>query len=203
MSLVATGYDSLEISWEPPTISSEEANTTLYIVVCEFEVANETYVIVPEDNHIIELDSLTPHTNYTCCVVANTTLGPSRQACVTQTTLESGELYSYCRCESLIISQLPTVPADPPGNVNVTAINSTAIEVEWSPSQTPNGIIDHYTIYINAAPVLNISATNGNQKAIVGGLSPNQQINVSISASTKIGEGPVSTEENATTHESG
>ena len=122
--------------------SSEEANTTLYIVLCEFEVANETYVIVPEDNRIIELDSLTPHTNYTCCVVANTTLGPSRQACVTQTTLESGELYSYCRCESLIISRLPTVPADPPGNVNVTAINSTAIEVEWSPSQTPNGIID-------------------------------------------------------------
>lgn len=98
---------------------------------------------------------------------------------------------------------LCVVPAGPPISMIVSVVNSTAIEVEWSPPETPNGVIIYYTIYINAIPTLNISARVGNQSAVMEGLSPHQQVNVSISASTSAGEGPVSPQETVTTHETG
>ena len=94
------------------------------------------------------------------------------------------------------------VPADPPGNMTVVALSSTAAEIEWRSPQTPNGVILYYTIYIDGAPVSNVSASSGDTSATVNGLSPNRQITVSVSASTKIGEGPVSPEQTVTTHES-
>ena len=85
--LVATGIDSLQISWErPQQIGSEEP---VYIVVCEFNIPNQTYVA--DNNHTMEVGSLSPHTTYTCCVIANSTLGTSSFACATQTTLETCE----------------------------------------------------------------------------------------------------------------
>ena len=87
-------------------------------------------------------------------------------------------------------------------NVTVTVLNSTAIKVEWSPPQIPNGVIIHYTIYINDIAI-NISATSGDQSTVVNELAAFTTVNVSVSASTKIGEGPVSLQHNVTTHESG
>lgn len=88
VALVTTGFDSLQISWEPPQqIGSDEP---VYIVLCEYDILNQTY-IVPDNNHIMEVGSLSPYTTYTCCVIANSTLGTSSLACATQTTLESCE----------------------------------------------------------------------------------------------------------------
>ena len=96
-----------------------------------------------------------------------------------------------------------SVPADAPEYLAVDSLNSTAIHVEWSPPLIPNGVIIFYTIYINDAPVLNITATDGTQNASVGGLSPNQMVHVSVSASTSIGEGPLTVPQSVVTHESG
>lgn len=85
----------------------------------------------------------------------------------------------------------------------MSVVNSTAIKIGWSPPENPNGIIIYYTIYINGIPTLNISATVGRQSAVMEGLSPYQQVNVSLSASTSAGEGPVSLQETVTTHETG
>ena len=87
--------------------------------------------------------------------------------------------------------------------MTVTVLNSTAIEVEWSPPQTPNGIIVYYTIYINNNSVIKISATGGDQSTVVNGLAAFETVTVSITASTRIGEGPVSLQQNVATHESG
>ena len=81
----------------------------------------------------------------------------------------------------------------------VAALNSSTISVQWRPPLTPNGIIVFYTIYINDHPVLNVS----DHSCFVGGFSPNETVIVSISASTKIGEGPLSEQTGVTTHETG
>ena len=82
-----TGSDKLQISWNPPPQNySDEPITTLYIILFE----DETYHIHPSENLTKEFKSLTPYTTYNCCIAANTTSGPSRLACVTQTTLEAG-----------------------------------------------------------------------------------------------------------------
>ena len=88
-------------------------------------------------------------------------------------------------------------------DVNVTTMNTTAIHIQWDPPLTPNGIIIFYTIYINGVALLNITATSGSQNSSVGGFTPYQTVNVSISASTEAGEGPLTVVHTATTHETG
>ena len=85
----------------------------------------------------------------------------------------------------------------------MAAVSPFAVEIEWSPPTTPNGIIVNYTVY---------SAVYSNNIAIMAwsftwylyeGLSPYEQVNISVSASTKIGEGPRSIEVSIRTPESG
>ena len=83
VALTATGPDKLEISWSPPPGS----RATLYIVIFE----GVTHPVQPSRNLVMELDSLTTFTRYTCCVAAKTRSGASRMACDTQTTLELGK----------------------------------------------------------------------------------------------------------------
>ena len=91
------------------------------------------------------------------------------------------------------------VPEDAPQELLVATLNSTAISVQWEPPLTPNGIIIFYTIYINDCPVLNVS----NHSCLLDGFSPYEVVNVSVSASTKTGEGPQSEQRSETTHETG
>ena len=87
--------------------------------------------------------------------------------------------------------------------MNVNTLNSTAIHIQWSPPFTHNGIIIFYTIYIDGISVLNISATNGTQDSTIGDFLPNQRLDVHLSASTKVGEGPLTVTQSVTTNESG
>ena len=88
---------------------------------------------------------------------------------------------------------LHTVPYGPPNSVSVAAISSTSIRVQWSPPPTPNGVIIHYTLYINDLPAITIPASTGrpSQSWVLDGLTDDSKLNVSLSASTKIGEGPL------------
>ena len=101
-----------------------------------------------------------------------------------------------------------SVPADAPNITSLNSLNSTAISVQWSPPLTPNGVIIFYTIYISGNAAYNIT-TNENsdnysvQNFTVVGLSPNKLVNISLSANTKVGEGPLTEQEDVTTHESG
>ena len=93
------------------------------------------------------------------------------------------------------------VPGDQPQNLFVVVSSPFAIFVRWEPPLTPNGVITQYTIYIDETPVLSVDGDTHN--AVVGSLSSNTMFNVSLSASTKIGEGPISEPEHVTTPESG
>lgn len=54
------------------------------------------------------------------------------------------------------------------------------------------------SVYINDNAFINVSATS----TIVEGFSPNEMINVSVSATNALGEGPTSEPVTVTTHES-
>ena len=95
-----------------------------------------------------------------------------------------------------------SAPADEPQDVTVNSLNCTAILIQWNPPLIPNGIILFYAIYINNNITFDISAANQNS-FMFGGLSPYQLLNVRLSASTKVGEGPLTESQSVTTDESG
>lgn len=83
VTLTATGSDKLEISWVPPP----QTNIIVYFVVFE---DYHTHYVNPTSPLLLHFEFLAPYTSYTGCVAANTTMGPTRLACKTQTTLQSG-----------------------------------------------------------------------------------------------------------------
>ena len=85
-------------------------------------------------------------------------------------------------------------------NVILSTLNSTAVHIQWDPPLTPNGIIIHYTVYINDIQLRNV---HGTQSTSVGGFSPDQTVIVRVSASTTAGEGPLIAPLSVTTHETG
>ena len=102
------------------------------------------------------------------------------------------------------VSLLPFIPpGDAPRNTIVGIINTTAIYMEWDPPLTPNGVIIHYTIYTNGYQPLNVKATSGARNISIGGFSPYQTLEESLSASTGAGEGPWTVPQRITTQESG
>ena len=85
--------------------------------------------------------------------------------------------------------------------MTVTAVSPFALEIEWNIPTLPNGAITNYTIYTNS---VSIDSVNGSHTSYVyNGLSPYQEVSVSVSASTAVGEGPQSIETTTRTRESG
>lgn len=88
-------------------------------------------------------------------------------------------------------------------NVAIHIMNSTIVHIQWDPPPTPNGVITHYTVYIDDSLVISVSATSGTQSISISDFSPYQTLSVRLSASTMIGEGPLTISQSVTTHESG
>ena len=86
------------------------------------------------------------------------------------------------------------VPADAPANVSLNATSPFSIAVSWRPPRTPNGIIVQYTIYVHTSTAhysRRVSQFHGTY-LFSGYFQPYRRVNVTVSASTKIGEGPQS-----------
>ena len=129
---------------------------------------------------------------------------------VTISCHNSGVKYSHTD----FVFFLFTVPADPPANFNATAINSTAIQLTWSPPPTPYGIVISYNITYNLSEMINTGSGSGNDflflnsvlvnaedgnSYVVTGLNEYTVYEFEIFASTRIGPGP-STQTAARTH---
>ena len=90
---------------------------------------------------------------------------------------------------------LYVAPSDVPNNVTIIAADSTSLLIEWKPPNTPNGIITHYTLYINYTNDSQIATTliDGQFNIyLLEGLTPYQLVGISLSATTVGGEGPQS-----------
>ena len=97
------------------------------------------------------------------------------------------------------------MPDDVPQNITVHNYSAHAVFIDWLSPAVPNGIITLYTIYADYNNGSNHTFTvNGNEHGyILDGLSPYQLISINISASTLIGEGPVSRAVSEYTSQSG
>ena len=97
-------------------------------------------------------------------------------------------------------------PNDSPVNVTVSVVNSSSLQIQWEPPLIPNGIITHYTMYINYTNGSEISIRTVDSQLILyhlEGLTPYQLVGVSLSAATSGGEGPQSDYVYNTTEQTG
>ncbi|CAI8053003.1 Receptor-type tyrosine-protein phosphatase F [Geodia barretti] len=175
VSLNASSSMTLHLDWEGPQLDERDGSVTSYEVNCTSSFGY--YHLVSVDVGLLEYDlvNLAPFSNYTCCASALTTNGNSSTVCATEETLQD-------------------IPSDVPQNVTVNNHSAYAVIIEWEPPLTPNGIITLYTIYADynngTSQEIDVKATDRIYK--LNGLSPHQLISINISASTVIGEGPLS-----------
>ena len=105
---------------------------------------------------------------------------------------------------------MQTVPADPPANFSATPINATSIQLTWSQTPTPLGIVVSYNITYNLSEVIIDSGSGGDvlmmdltgppmsvlvdaedgNSYVVTGLNEYTIYQFEIFASTRVGPGP-------------
>ena len=98
------------------------------------------------------------------------------------------------------------VPEGSPVNVSVIVNNAFSLLIQWEPPLIPNGIIAHYTLYINYTNGSEISTRTVDSQFtlyLLDELLPYQHVGVSISATTGGGEGPQSEYVYNTTEQTG
>jgi hypothetical protein len=175
---------SMLISWEPPTITQQDELLQNYALSCSASGTSRTEapMTIESSATSVTVPNLAPNTIYTCCIRAITTAGQSPNVCTMNSTLED-------------------VPSTPPENVTVVAVSPFAVEVEWEPPATPNGVVIHYNVYTSHGVL--VDTVNSSQRNYVySGLTPYQSVSVCVSANTSVGEGPKSQPVTARTRES-
>ncbi|XP_067090347.1 phosphatidylinositol phosphatase PTPRQ-like [Osmerus mordax] len=132
----------VELSWEAPL----EANSDiLYYLVRVWNETSEQWQNVTETVVVIDVDS---ESRYNASVSSWTRLG-------------DGGVLVY-----ISFTTTDTEPFDPPQNVSVVNVTSSAATLLWNPPTQPNGIITHYTIqYMD-------NTTEKQQRAPVSVLAP-------------------------------
>jgi len=93
VSLVAVDATSLELSWDPPVPDTDDGAITNYHVNCisQQDTAGFLYAdsLPPDSNRRLDIENLSPFTDYMCCVSVQTTGGTSPMLCLHQTTMEA------------------------------------------------------------------------------------------------------------------
>jgi len=89
-----------------------------------------------------------------------------------------------------IWSSFFVVPATPPTNLSVLAVDSNSIALTWSDPDIPYGLITSYTITYNITVENSTSLVTDSQSIIIDGLDEYTIYVIHVSASTKVGTGP-------------
>ena len=85
-----------------------------------------------------------------------------------------------------------TVPGSAPLRIGKTSSTTSSITLSWSPPVASHGVITHYTLYVGYNNVSNFNTNSTENIYTISPLSPYQTVSVRISASTSVGEGPLS-----------
>ena len=89
-----------------------------------------------------------------------------------------------------------SVPEGPPTGVILDNRSPHNISVQWNPPRVPNGVITRYTLYVGYENgSVDVYYASGESTSYnITNLLPFQIISVEISASTSVGEGPLTPE---------
>ena len=91
-----------------------------------------------------------------------------------------------------LIVTFSSVP-EPPNNVMVDAVNSTAIHVKWMPPLKPNGPLKAYTVSFHETEnfvlgtVRKVSVMSNVTEALIGGLDPYTNYTVKVNVQNIVG----------------
>ena len=180
---------NLTLLWCPPFNYSNDGILLGYTIDCNMgELIRDINV-----TYFTSFTGLMPFTNYRCCIYSRWINDTGPIACINTTTLQDGmthytsTMYVYLQCHIL-------APGSSPVNVSMTATYYSFL-IQWEPPLIPNGIITHYTLYINYTNGSEISTRTVDSQFtlyLLEGLLPYQEVGVSISATTGGGEGPQS-----------
>ena len=187
-SLTVTSVEATSISLQWLRANNDNVNS--YFIVWSNNEDSQNKSIDAGAN-VTTITGLIPHKNYRCCVVPVLISGNGTEICVEQLTLQAGTSVTAWTYIHLVIIML-IEPSSYPLPV-FSYIGSSVLLVEWSPPVAPNGIIKHYTLYINYSSASEISISKVDSQFnlfLINNLTRRQLVGVSISASTVVGEGP-------------
>lgn len=152
------------------------------------------------------IDSIHPYYNYTCAVAAVTVSAGPFSAPITTTTAEAGMLNMHIfGIDNFYFSPfLYTVPSGPAVNLAAMPTSSTSIALSWDPPllHERNGVITSYTITLTSDGNATTFTARDTVFTIFD-LRPFTSYTFNISASTRVGSGPVSGAVTETTLEDG
>ncbi|XP_043119890.1 LOW QUALITY PROTEIN: phosphatidylinositol phosphatase PTPRQ [Puntigrus tetrazona] len=165
----AVATDSTQQQTNPPT----RAATTIGIEVLP---ATEETADLSSDHIMYVVRRLSPFTEYTFSVTAKNTIGEGPSTEVKVKTTE----------------QVPSSVQ----NVSYQNLTSTSIRVTWEPPLNPNGKITHYTVYAqNLLTKQQLQQMANTTTAVLTGLDKHSSYKVCVTASTAVGESPLTNED--------
>lgn len=91
--MVATGAESVSVSWDPPPQDSQNGVIIAYTLTCQPDVPSLPATFPAARNYSIS--SFTPSTTYNCSVTATTSAGSGPLAFQTVTLLDDGKFIAY------------------------------------------------------------------------------------------------------------
>ena len=181
---------SMTVTWTPPNANTYSVITHYnisYVTSCSSgqTISNSTTVTHPTTS--VTLTALEEGLNYTITVTAVNVLGESTATLIVQGTNATGSsmyVLIYLRIKFL-------APSGMPGDVSVSYINDTAVNVSWSgilDCFDENGAITGYLVNVTGAFAFNTTVIN--VKHIVISSLSSGVYTVSVAAINDAGRGP-------------
>ena len=194
-----TTSTAIVLSWQPPLTEDQNGDITTYVLRLTTLGTGESQEVLTESTNYT-LDPVSPNTLYTAVVAALTSAGRGPfSAAVSVHTLEDGNTVILDNDNKInVLSNAFFFPFPEPNaspqNLSHTAVNSTSVDLSWSPPPTEdhNGIIRHYIVRVvveNTEEMFTLSTTH--QQITIESLHPYYIYNFSVSAVT-VAPGPYS-----------
>ncbi|XP_040264377.1 phosphatidylinositol phosphatase PTPRQ isoform X1 [Bufo bufo] len=156
------------LTWQPPVFANG------IIMFYKINYWNSTNSLTEKSNDsLIVLSDLKKYSQYQVVVSGQTIHGDGNQT-----------------SEILHMTTMEDVPDDPPYNLSYRILNSTSIQLFYSPPSSPNGVIKYYTITCLDAAASEQNYKSYTQSAIITDFKKYSEYSITISASTSVGPGP-------------
>ncbi|XP_053568734.1 usherin [Bombina bombina] len=125
---LAINHTAIEVEWTKPTLQDLQGDVELYTLVLKSSKSNKSLTFQADVNHFI-IGDLYPNTKYQLYLQVFNGAHSINSDLVHVTTLDGAPEGMF-----------------PP---EVVTINSTAVQVIWTPPSNPNGFVKRYSIYVN------------------------------------------------------
>ncbi|KAI6660977.1 hypothetical protein LOD99_13700 [Oopsacas minuta] len=166
------------IQWLRPVLTPAHGSIQSYTI----EVLDQDDELLIQSTSVYtsySISDLSPYSNYSVEVYANSTAGQSPSATIQIQTLED-------------------VPSTGPRNFTLSTLNSTALQASWSPPliSDRNGVITTYYITVTVASQevymteRNIQVSESVSSVELSGLEEYTRYGVVLTAATSVGKGP-------------